>query len=175
MATFKALAVALGLLTLTVACTADPRAAPTPLSPVITGHPVPVHGRQLGSAMYGHSSRTVAPAVGMVNGKPVIVTGGSDDLLRIWDLATHKLIGAPIPAGQDGVNHIELHRWDGKDISVVSGGTLRTWDLGARRPLTPPMQTGTLDTNLLAVGSLGGAHVALTEGKQPFERSSSGT
>ncbi|MFI6816732.1 WD40 repeat domain-containing protein [Nonomuraea sp. NPDC050328] len=100
-----------------------------------------------------------------MNDKPVIVTGGSDGLLRIWDFATHKLIGEPIRTGQGRVNHVELHHWDGKDIAVVSGGTLRAWDLGARRPLTPPMTTKTLDTNLLAVGMLDGARVALTEGE----------
>ncbi|MEV7013165.1 WD40 repeat domain-containing protein [Streptosporangium sp. NPDC051022] len=126
-------------------------------------------GRQLGPTMYGHSDRTVSPAIGSVNGKPVIVTGGRDDLLRVWDLATRKLIGEPIPAGQDGVDHVELHRWDGKDIAVVSGGALRAWDLGTRRPLTPPIVTQTLHTNLLAVDSHDGQHVALTEGKFPFE------
>ncbi|MER6176422.1 WD40 repeat domain-containing protein [Streptosporangium sp. NPDC001681] len=171
MASFKALTIALGLLTLAGACSADPRTAPTPSSPAIpeiTAHAAPMPGRQLGPAMYGHSNRAVSPAVGSVNGKPVIVTGGRDDLLRVWDLATRKLIGEPIPAGQGGVDHIELHHWDGKDIAVVSGGTLRAWDLGTRRPLTPPIMTQTL-TNLLAVGSHDGQHVALTEGEFPFE------
>ncbi|GAA4235001.1 WD40 repeat protein [Streptosporangium album] len=168
MASFKALTIALGLLTLVGACSADPRTAPTPSSPAIpeiTAHAAPVPGRQLGPAMYGHSNGIVSPAVGSVNGKPVIVTGGSDDLLRVWDPATRKLIGEPIPAGQGGVYHVELHHWDGKDIAVVSGGTLRAWDLGTRRPLTPPIMPQTLDTNLLAVGSHDGQHVALTEGE----------
>ncbi|MEU6739502.1 WD40 repeat domain-containing protein [Streptosporangium sandarakinum] len=173
MASFKALTITLGLLTLVCACSADPRTAPGPSSspeiPKITAHAAPVPGRQLGPAMYGHSSGFVSPAIGSVNGRPVIVTGGRDDLLRVWDLATRKLIGEPIPAGQDGVDHIELHHWDGKDIAVVSGGTLRAWDLGTRRPLTPPIKTQTLDTDLLAVGSHDGRHVALTEGESPFD------
>ncbi|WP_066936321.1 WD40 repeat domain-containing protein [Microtetraspora fusca] len=168
MASFKALAIALGLLTLTCACSADPRTAPAPSSPEIpeiTAHAAPMPGRQLGPAMYGPSNGRVFPAVGSVNGKPVIVTGGSDGLLRVWDLVTRKLIGDPIPAGQGDLYHVELHRWDGKDIAVVSGDTLRAWDLGTRRPLTPPIMTQTLHTNLLAVGSHDGQHVALTEGE----------
>ncbi|HUR05536.1 MAG TPA: WD40 repeat domain-containing protein [Nonomuraea sp.] len=163
MASIKVLCVALALLA--TACTsAPPEPATSPSPPAeIDRLPSPAPGRQLGPAMYGHADAASGLDVGTVNGRPVVVTGGGDGLLRIWDLATHELVGAPLPTGQGVLYDVMIMRRDNRDVAVTNGDTLRVWDLGARRALTPPMDTKALLPRLLAVGSAVGTQVALTE------------
>lgn len=163
MASIKVLCVALALLA--TACTsAPPEPATSPSPPAeIDRLPSPAPGRQLGPAMYGHADAASGLDIGTVNGRPVVVTGGGDGLLRIWDLATHELVGAPLPTGQGVLYDVMIMRRDNRDVAVTNGDTLRVWDLGARRALTPPMDTKALLPRLLAVGSAVGTQVALTE------------
>lgn len=61
-----------------------------------------------------------ALAIGVAGGRDVIVSGGDDGALRIWDAATCEAISEPLTGG-DWVRAVAIGRVDGRDV-VVSGG-----------------------------------------------------
>ncbi|MFI6324622.1 WD40 repeat domain-containing protein [Nonomuraea sp. NPDC050556] len=53
-------------------------------------------GKQLGKPFYGYGGGIKSLAVTTVRGKTIAVTTGSDDTIRMWDLATHRPFRAPL-------------------------------------------------------------------------------
>jgi WD40 repeat protein len=50
-------------------------------------------GEQVGRPLTGHTGAVWAAAAGLLDGRPVIATGGDDRTLRVWDAATGRQIG----------------------------------------------------------------------------------
>jgi dipeptidyl aminopeptidase/acylaminoacyl peptidase len=79
-----------------------------------------------------HNAGVVAVAFSP-DGK-ILATAGDDGTARLWDLATHQQIGAPITAANgvynNGVNAVAFSP-DGKILATAGGdGTARLWDIG---------------------------------------------
>ncbi|MFF2149664.1 hypothetical protein ACFVWU_44715, partial [Kitasatospora sp. NPDC058190] len=57
--------------------------------------------RQIGDALQGHDGRTRAAAIGVMEGRPVAVTGRYEGAVRVWDVATGEQLGPELvfPAG----------------------------------------------------------------------------
>ena len=74
----------------------------------------------------------------------LLATGTDDKSVRIWDIATGKLIGQPIPQ-PDFVNSVEFSpdgRWllattGYRDYSVASSA--RVWEVASGKPASPPL------------------------------------
>ena len=75
-------------------------------------------------------------AVALNRAGSILATGGSDGTLRLWDVVTHRQIGAPItavsnPSSDTGGVHALAFSPDGK---IVAGGhngvdgSIRLWD-----------------------------------------------
>jgi WD40 repeat protein len=74
-------------------------------------------------------------AVAELVGRPVVVFGSSDGIVRVWDLATGRHVGKPFTGHTGRVLTVAVAELDGRQV-VVSGssnGTVRVWDLAARR------------------------------------------
>jgi len=50
-------------------------------------------GRPVGEPLTGHTSLVWAVATGVVEGRPVAVSGSGDETVRVWDLATGRQVG----------------------------------------------------------------------------------
>ncbi|MEV4183155.1 hypothetical protein AB0J28_17155 [Streptosporangium canum] len=90
--------------------------------PTVTTEPLGHHG----DAVY-------AVAVGQVNGRSVAVTGGADNTVRVWDLATRKSLGQPMTGHTNTVEVVAVGQVNGRPVAVTGSldGTVRVWDLSA--------------------------------------------
>ena len=83
-----------------------------------------------------HRGMVNAVAMAELEGRSVVVTGGDDGVVRVWDLATGAPVGDTQTGHEGAVNALALAELDGR-LLVVSGGedgTVRVWELsGAPR------------------------------------------
>jgi WD40 repeat protein len=96
--------------------------AARPSRAVLTGHTAPI--RTL--AVSGHT----------------LATGSTDGTVRLWDLATHRGLGAPLthpPA--DGAADIGAVAFspDGRTLATANLSTVRFWNVATRRPVGLPL------------------------------------
>jgi WD40 repeat protein len=145
--------------------TGDP-GSPTNSVPATTELFDPASGRVLG-VLTGHQGTVTALAVGTLDGRPVLLSGGADNTVRLWDAGTRRQIGDPTPAGpRDGAEAAALAA-DGDRLLVITGeedGTVRSWDAATLGPTGRPM-TSAADPGgglyALAVADLEGVPVAV--------------
>ena len=79
-------------------------------------------------------------AVAELDGRPVVVSGGEDRTVRVWDLATGAPVGDPFTGHTGAVNAVAVAELDGRPV-VVSGSddrTVRVWDLATGAPVGDP-------------------------------------
>src|SRR5206468_1309048 len=89
-----------------------------------------------------------AVAVGELEGCPVVVVGGGDGTVRVWDLGLGILVGEPFTGHQGGVyawavNAVAVAELEGRPVVVSGGsdGTVRVWDLALGIPAGEPLGT----------------------------------
>jgi WD40 repeat protein len=87
-------------------------------------------GTPMGDPLTGHDGQVLAVAVGELNGRPVIVSGGLDATLRAWELADGTPIGDPLARHHGAVTAVAVGELDGRPVIVSGGvdGTVRLWD-----------------------------------------------
>ena len=68
-----------------------------------------------------------------------LATADGDGTARLWDVATHRQIGAPLTAGSDVVTAVAFSP-DGKTLATGSyDGTARLWDVATHRQIGAPL------------------------------------
>jgi len=78
-----------------------------------------------------HGSPLRAAAAGVRDGRLVVISGGEDGMIRVWDLHTGKPVLGPLAGHDGGVSTVAAGRRDGR-LVIASGGfdrTVRVWDL----------------------------------------------
>ena len=119
-------------------------------------------------------ARVTAVAVGELDGRPVVVSGGGDATVRVWDLATGDPVGDPLTGHTGGVTAVAVgaagrppgrgHRRRRRDGAGVGPGHRRTRS-ATRSPATP--------TRCTAV-AVGGARRAPGRGHRRRRRDGAG-
>jgi WD40 repeat protein/DNA-binding SARP family transcriptional activator len=92
-----------------------------------------------------------------------LVSGGADGTARVWDVRTHREIGAPLDAHTGAVNAVALSR---DSRTVITGGRdqlLRVWDVPTHRQSGPPLSGVGQPTLALALTG-GGRRLVAADG-----------
>src|SRR5262249_3242314 len=101
----------------------------------------------------GHGEWVTAVAVGALAGRPIAVSGGTDQTVRVWDLEEAGPLGEPLVGHEGWVNAVAVETIGGRSIAVSGGddNTVRMWDLSAGGPLGWPLRHDR-GVNAVAVG-----------------------
>uniref|UniRef100_UPI002FCD22DB nSTAND1 domain-containing NTPase n=1 Tax=Nocardia terpenica TaxID=455432 RepID=UPI002FCD22DB len=76
-----------------------------------------------------------------------VVSGGYDNVLRLWDAATGQPIGAPLTGHTDIIEDVAFSPDGTRIASGSKDGTIRLWDAATGRPIGAPLtgHTGPVD------------------------------
>ncbi|MER5420737.1 WD40 repeat domain-containing serine/threonine-protein kinase [Streptosporangium roseum] len=118
----------------TVRPTAGTSSARQP-EPAVTGIPF---GTLVGDRLAGPQKWILSLAVGQLDSRPVVVSGGYDGTVLVSDLATGIPVGTPFTGHRGPVWSVAVGQLDGRPVAVSGGndGTVRVWGLGP--PYPPP-------------------------------------
>jgi WD domain, G-beta repeat len=114
----------------------------------------------------GHTSSVLSVTLGEVGGRTVVVSGGADGTVRIWDAATGTAIGEPLTGHIEQILSVAVGQSEERAI-IVSGGvdaTVRVWDAGTGTAIGEPL-TGHADwVTSVGIGRLGERTVIVSGG-----------
>ena len=114
----------------------------------------------------GHKGQVLAVAAAELDGRPVVISGGGDETVRVWDLATGTPIGGPFTGHRGNVRTVAAAELDGRPV-VISGGadeTVRVWDLATGTPVGDPFTGHNGYLLAVAAAELDGRPVVISGG-----------
>lgn len=111
----------------------------------------------------GHTKSILCTAVGVLDGRPIAVTGSMDGTARIWDLVSQRQIGEPLAVGI-AVSAIAIGELGDYTVALTGAedGSIRVWDLSAGQEYEDPLTGHTNRVEAITVGALAGRPVVLT-------------
>ena len=112
-----------------------------------------------------HDGGVYAVAVGEWQGRPVVVSGGYDRTVRVWDLESGEPVLSPLSGHKGGVHAVAVGERRGRPV-IVSGGdrTVRVWDLESGEPVLGPLTGHDGAVSAVAVGERRGRPVIVSGG-----------
>jgi WD40 repeat protein len=110
------------------------------------------------------SAKVTSVVFGTIDGRVIVVSGGHDRTIRLWDAHTGEAIGRPLEAHTRGINSLAFGTIDGRAV-VASGSddqTIRLWDARTGVLIGKPLEGHTRGISAVALGSVGGRAVAVS-------------
>jgi WD40 repeat protein len=117
--------------------------------------------------LVGHRHTVSAVAFGEVDGQPVVVSGGRDETVRLWDARTGQPRGEPLRGHQGEVRALSFGEVDGQPV-VASGGQdriVRLWDARTGQLLGEPLRGHETSVDAVAFGHVDGQPVVASGGQ----------
>ncbi|HEY7814595.1 MAG TPA: WD40 repeat domain-containing protein, partial [Nakamurella sp.] len=124
-------------------------------------------------ALTGHDGPVHAVTTATRNGDPVVISGGNDSSLRIWNLATGRPVADPL-TGHDGpVRAVTTATLDGQPVAISgsSDRTVRVWDLATGQPVRASFAGSTGRIYAVTTATLDGRPVVVSGGDDGSARS----
>jgi WD40 repeat protein len=109
-------------------------------------------------------AKVTSVAFGTINGRMVVVSGGHDRTIRLWDAHTGEGIGRPIEAHTGGISSLAFGTVNDRAV-VVSGSddkTIRLWDARTGEAIGKPLEGHTRGVSAVALGAVGERAVAVS-------------
>ncbi|WP_457784961.1 caspase family protein, partial [Streptomyces mirabilis] len=118
----------------------------------------------LRESLAGDGDMALAVGCGVLDGKPVAVTGSMDGTARVWDLASGQRIGEPLTGHRGAVDAVACTVLDGRPVAVTGSedGTARIWDLASGQRIGKPLTGHHGPVHAVACTILDGKPVAVT-------------
>jgi hypothetical protein len=93
------------------------------------------------STLLGHDGGVAAVAVSGVDHRSVIVSGGDDGTVRLWDIVKGRPLGRPLEGHSAPVVSISTLKFAGCTLAVSASwdGSLRIWDLASGESVRVPL------------------------------------
>ncbi|MFJ4429086.1 WD40 repeat domain-containing protein [Streptomyces bobili] len=94
-------------------------------------------GEPSDAPLTGHTGEVTALATATVDGRRVIVSGGDDHTVRLWDLARQSPVGEPLTGHEAGVLCVATAEMSGAPVALTGAMdcTVRVWNLGSHSQL----------------------------------------
>ena len=138
---------------------------------LLSGNPPSVSAsRGLGLGFSRSAFTQVSLAVGELGGRPIALSGGGDNIIRLWDLSSARQLAATVAPGHtDEVRAIAVSESNGRAVAITKGWDDQTiqWELptGQRLDGSLPDMYGSIrdippdrlrDRNVVLMNSAGG-------------------
>ena len=96
---------------------------------------------ELRLTLTSHTGRVAAVAVGRVGDREVIVSGGKDGTVQVWDAASGQPVGLPLTGPADRVAAVAVGQGEDREVMIAGGkdGTVQVWDAVSGQPVGPPL------------------------------------
>jgi len=111
-------------------------------------------------------------AAGLVGAEPVVVSGGYDALVRMWNPLTGKPIGAPLMGHQGWVRSVSLGQAQGRNLiaSVGYDSRVHRWDAATGNALGEPLSGHQGPLRSVVLGQAGGRPLIASAGNDAVIR-----
>lgn len=125
-------------------------------------------GEVIGVPIANDFSRfTLAATAARIDGRSVLITGSSDHVIRMWDLASGEPLPTTLTGHTGGITALAVVAVDGREVLLSSGedATVRRWDLAAATPIGEPLAADVGPVDAMAVVG-GDRPVVLARGQE---------
>jgi WD40 repeat protein len=102
----------------------------------------------------GHGSVGIHAEYATLEGRPIVVTGGWDKTIRLWDIATGNPIGSPIQVRKKVRSMAVCATADDLVVIVASKKSMRAWSVRSGKQIGNPLKGHTRRINFVAATSL---------------------